>query len=115
MAPAPHAAIGFALEELAACWNQGYEALAQGDLPRVQALLDVADDHLPIAGNGEADTPDLAQLRTRALEARGRLEHGMRAGLVAMAEELAKTRLGAKVLKGYADPIRSPSRLRADA
>ena len=36
--------VAFALQELTACWNQGYEALVRGDLERVQSLLELADD-----------------------------------------------------------------------
>ena len=48
--------VAFALQELIACWDQGYEALAQGDLDRVAALLEVADDHLAGTVNGAPDS-----------------------------------------------------------
>ena len=96
--PSPAA---FALQELIACWDQGYEALARGDLDRVASLLDIADDHLADIGQPTDDDPVLARLRNDAVSARGRLEHGMRAGLAGIQEELARTRQGAKVLKGY--------------
>jgi hypothetical protein len=99
--PATPSPIVFALQELTACWNQGYEALARGDLDRLGALLDLADDHVLAAGDGRADGPDEARLRDEAMTARGRLDHGMRAGLAGVAEELAQTRRGAKVLRGY--------------
>ncbi len=92
---------GFALQELIACWDQGYEALARGDLDRVQALLDLADDHLRSLPDHTADGPTETQLRTEAVAARGRLEHGMRAGIDGLAQELGRVRQGAKVLQGY--------------
>jgi hypothetical protein len=93
--------VAFALQELIACWDQGYEALARGDLDRVASLLDIADDHLAAIGRPTDDDQELARLRNDAVSARGRLEHGMRTGLVGIQEELARTRQGAKVLKGY--------------
>jgi len=99
-APTP-SPVAFALQELIACWDQGSEALAQGDLDRVAALLDTAADHLDGASNGQADTPREASLRQEALSARGRLEHGMRSGLTGLQEEMARTRQGAKALRGY--------------
>lgn len=96
----------FALQEVVACWNQGYEALAQGDLERVSALLEIAEEHLANAGPGEADTAEEASLRDQARAARGRLEHGMKAGLDGIRAELAQTRRGAKALRGYGDASR---------
>jgi hypothetical protein len=96
--PSPRA---FALQELIACWDQGYEALAQGDLDRVAALLEVADDHLAGAMTGGTDSEVEARLRIEAMSAKGRLEHGMRSGLAGLQEELARSRQGAKVLRGY--------------
>ncbi|MBL8751064.1 MAG: hypothetical protein JNK78_18035 [Planctomycetes bacterium] len=96
----------FALQEVIACWNQGYEALAQGDIERVTALLEIAEDHLANAGAGEADTPEQANLRDQARAARGRLEHGVKAGLDAIRAELGQTRRGAKALRGYGDASR---------
>ena len=93
--------VAFALQELIACWDQGYEALAQGDLDRVAALLEVADDHLAGAVNGAPDSEVEARLRIEAMSAKGRLEHGMRSGLAGLQEELARSRQGAKVLQGY--------------
>jgi hypothetical protein len=93
--------VAFALQELIACWDQGYEALARGDLDRVTSLLDIADDHLANIGRPADDTPELAHLRNAAVSAKGRLEHGMRGGLAGLQEEMARTRQGAKVLKGY--------------
>jgi hypothetical protein len=92
---------GFALQELVACWNQGYEALTRGDLDTVEALLDVAQDHLSTAGDGNADSPAEQALRSEAMSARGRLEHGMRAGLDGLRDELSRARRGAKALRGY--------------
>ncbi len=99
------APVAFALQELIACWDQGYEALTRGDLDRVQALLDVADDHVARAGDGRSDSPAEAKLRNDAASARGRLEHGMKAGLVGLQDELARTRRGAKALRGYGNPL----------
>lgn len=92
----------FALQELTACWNQAYEALVRGDLDRVTALLDVADDHVAASGDGRPDTVDEQQLRATAMGAKGRLEHAMRAGLQGMREEMARARVGGKALRGYA-------------
>ena len=103
-APSPRR---FALQELATCWNQAYEALAQGDLDRVAAMLDVAQEHVATAGVGGPDDATDSQLRSDALSAKGRLEHAMKAGLQAMREELARTRVGGKALRGYAQGGRS--------
>ncbi len=94
----------FALQEIIACWDQGYEALARGDLERLSALMDVAGDHLGTVGDGSCDSELEARLRNEAVSARGRLEHGMRAGLAGLGEEIARTRRGSKMLRGYADP-----------
>ena len=97
--------LAFALRELTACWNQAYEALLGGDLPRVQALLEVADDHTAALAATQGDrTTDLPHLRQEADAARGRLEHGMRAGLQGLREELGRVRHGARALHGYRDP-----------
>lgn len=96
----------FALGELIACWNQGYEALARGDLDGVAALIDLADESLAQMTSGP-DTPEEAALRGQALSARGRLEHGMRAGLQGLSTELATTRRGTKALRGYGDATRA--------
>lgn len=93
----------FALRETIACWNQAYEALARGDLVGVAALLDIADEHLATT-RGADDTPSESRLRDEALSARGRLEHGVRAGLDAVAAELAQVRKGERALRGYGDP-----------
>lgn len=93
--------VAFALQELIACWDQAYAALVQGDLDEVDALLEVADEHLGAAGDGRTDTPEAARLRATALGSRGRLEHGMRSGLAGLAEELARVRHGQKTLRGY--------------
>jgi hypothetical protein len=94
----------FALRELIACWDQGYEALARGDLERVEALLDIADDHLRSLPDPGGDGPLEAELRTEAVAARGRLEHGMHAGLTGLRTEIDRTRQGARVLQGYRGP-----------
>src|SRR5689334_16204368 len=90
--------VAFALQELTACWNQGYEALARGDLERVAALLAIAADHVAAAGDGHADSAAEAALRAEATAAHGRLRHGVRAGLVGVEEELARVRVGGKAL-----------------
>ncbi|MFO1076855.1 MAG: hypothetical protein U1E73_03915 [Planctomycetota bacterium] len=99
--PAEPSPTASALQELTACWDQGYEALAQGDLERVTALLDIADSQLRGLAGAAGDTPEEAQLRRLALDARGRLEHGMRSGLEAVHAELGKVRRGSRVLSGY--------------
>lgn len=106
----------YLLGELAACWDQAYEALTQADLERVASLLDVTEEHLtglPPAGN---DDPNLTSLRQEAMAARGRLEHGMRTGLDGLGQELKRVRQGSKVLQGYRDPTHGLGvRLRRDA
>lgn len=97
----------FAIQELIACWDQGYEALTRGDLARVSSLLEFADELLETAADPRRDTPEESELRQRALVAKGRLEHGMRNGLAGLERELAGARRGAKALRGYADPARS--------
>lgn len=99
-------AVAFALQELIACWNQGYEALARGDLERVDALLAIAAEHVATAGTGTADTPTEAALRREATSAHGRLRHGMQAGLTGLQDELARARKGSKALRGYGNPAR---------
>ena len=96
----------FALQEVTACWDQGYEALVRGDLERVAALMDIADDWLRQVGDPTADDAQLAKLRSDAVAARGRLEHGMRGGLDGLRDELARVRQGARTLQGYKDPAR---------
>ena len=96
--------VAFALQEVTACWDQGYEALARGDLERVAVLMDIADDHLLRAGEVATDGPAEAKLRTEAVAARGRLEHGMRGGLDGLRDELARVRQGVRTLQGYKDP-----------
>ena len=92
----------FALQELAACWNQAYEALVRGDLDRVTSLLDVADEHVATAGDAGTDDPAEARLRATAMGAKGLLEHAMRAGMQGLRDELARARVGGKALRGYA-------------
>ena len=96
----------FALQEVTACWDQGYEALARGDLERVAALIDIADDHLRQVGDPAGDDEVMAKLRSEAVAARGRLEHGMHLGLGGLRDELARVRKGARTLQGYKDPAR---------
>ncbi len=91
----------FALQELIACWNQGYEALARGEVDRAQALLDVAEEHLAAAGDGLTDDATEAALRCEAISSQGRLAHAIRAGLDGIGEELGRTRRGGKALRGY--------------
>lgn len=98
----------FALRELTACWNQAYEAITHGDLDRVAGLLDVADEHLAAAGDGSGDDRAEAALRNEALTAKGRLEHGINAGLQGMREEMARARVGGRALRGYAQATPHP-------
>jgi len=85
------------------CWDQGYEALARGDLAQVTALLQIANEHLSrIDGETLADEA-FASLRREADAARGRLEHGMKSGLDGLRGELRQARKGAKALSGYRD------------
>ena len=93
--------VGFALQELIACWDQSYEALARGDLVQVEALLGVAQEHMAAAGNGSADSSDEARLRSDAATANGRLQHGLRVGMTSVQDELGRTRQGSKALRGY--------------
>lgn len=101
--PSPAA---FALQEVIACWDQAYEALARGDLERVAGLLDVAGEWLTKVGDPADDGPPEARLRHEAVGSRGRLEHGMKAGLDGLRDELARVRQGARTLQGYRDPGR---------
>lgn len=98
----------FALRELIACWDQGYEALAQGDLARVDALLDIAEQHLQVARAANAnDLP--TTLLQEATSARARLEHGMRVGLEGLRAEMARARQGERALRGYGSSHRDPT------
>ncbi|MBL8726008.1 MAG: hypothetical protein JNK49_18325 [Planctomycetes bacterium] len=97
----PASRTSFALAELIACWNQGYEALARGDLDAIGDLLDHTDDLLRDLPEATQDGPAERELREQASLARGRLEHGMRAGLDGLAEELGRVRQGARTLRGY--------------
>lgn len=93
----------FLLEELTACWDQGYEALGRGDLDRVARLMEIAEERLSGLQPANADSPAERALRDAAMVARGRLEHGMRAGLEGVREELKTVRRGSKALSGYKD------------
>lgn len=97
----------FALRELIVCWDQAYEALTQGNLDRVANLLDVADEHVAKVGDLATLPPNLCN---EAVSARGRLQHGMRAGLEGLSEELARARKGEKVLRGYGQAQRAAAR-----
>lgn len=108
MASSPTEPTDFALREIAACWNQAYEALARGDVDRASALMAIAGDHVGAAGDGRDDAPATASLRREALAAFGRLRHGLEAGLAGVGEELAKSRQGAKALRGYGSAAASP-------
>jgi len=91
-----------ALREVTVCWNQAYEALCRGDLEAVADLMDIAEEQLAATrATSEPDCQAIATLRSDAAAARGRLEHGMRAGLEGLAAELAQTRRGARTLHGY--------------
>jgi hypothetical protein len=102
----PATPTAFALQELTACWDQGCEALARGDLEKVAALMAIADGHLGGLPPARADSPAEQRLRHAAMAARGRLEHGMQAGLAGVRDELGKVRHGARALSGYRDPTR---------
>lgn len=101
VAAATASPVAFALQELTACWDQGYAALANGDLEHLADLMAMADGHLLAAGDARHDGPEEARLRVAAQSSRGRLEHGMRSGLDGLADELSRVRQGAKVLRGY--------------
>ena len=101
--------VAFALQEVAVCWNQAYEALAQGDVDRLAALMAIAGDHVAVAGSGDGDSPAEAALRKEAQDAFGRVRHGIEVGLDGLAEELAKSRQGAKALKGYGNVGGAPA------
>lgn len=98
----PLSPVALALQEVTACWDQGYEALVRGDLERVAALMDIAEDNLGKVGNSTGDSASEAELRNDALSARGRLEYSMRAGMEGIGQELACARRGSKALRGYA-------------
>lgn len=100
-AAATDSAVGFALQELSACWSQAHEAMTRGDLKSVTLLLNQADEHLRIAGDGTNDTPEEGAQRRRAATAYGLLENAMETGLAGLRSEIGKTRRGAKALRGY--------------
>ncbi|MCA8976731.1 MAG: hypothetical protein KDC98_18560 [Planctomycetes bacterium] len=97
----------FALQEITACWDQGYEALLRGDLDRVAALLTIVEGHLEHLDAADLDRPELAVLQRQADAARGRLAHGMKAGLDGLLGELKRARNGSRALNGYRDSTRS--------
>lgn len=105
--PATLSPRAFALQELTACWNQGYEALARGAVEQVDALLTVAADHLAAAGDGRGDSAAEARLRDEARAAHGRLQHAMQSGLAGLQQELGRIRTGGKVLRGYGSASRA--------
>lgn len=91
----------FALQELAACWHQGYEALTRGNVEHVDRLLALAGEHLLVAGDGADDCAIEAQLRREAAVAHDRLQRGIQSGLEAVQAELSRARAGGKALRGY--------------
>ncbi len=93
--------LAFVLQELATCWDQGYEALVRGDLERVEALLGIADDFTAKLAQADLGSRKLSELHRKAQAARGRLEHAMKSGLTGLREELRKTREGTRALSGY--------------
>lgn len=97
----PTSPVAFALQEAAACWNQALAALTLGEIDRVDALLEIAGEHVAAAGDGAHDSPTEAALRSEARGAFARLQHGMKVGLEGLQAELARSRQGAKVLRGY--------------
>ena len=110
--PTPRA---FALQELTACWNQGYEALVRGDVERVGALLDIAQDHVAATGDASDDSTVEAALRRDATASHLRLQHAIKAGLTGLQDELARTRVGGKALRGYGSPARVGNHVARDA
>jgi hypothetical protein len=98
--------IAFVLQELTACWDQSYEALARADLDRVAALMARADEHVARLADARITGDELRRLHRQALAARGRLEHGMKAGLDGVRQELRRTRDGTRALSGYRDNTR---------
>jgi hypothetical protein len=101
LAAANDSSVGFALQELIACWAQAHEAIGRGDLQSIASLLDQADVQLAEAGNGDNDTPDEAKLRSRAATAYGLLQHAMKAGLKGINKELGQANRGMRALRGY--------------
>lgn len=99
--PTTLSARAFALQELAVCWHQGYEALARGNLEHVDRLLTLAGEHLLVAGDGADDSDVEARLRREASAVHDRLQQGIQAGLAAVQEELSRARAGSKALRGY--------------
>jgi len=93
--------VGFALQELIACWSQAHEAMTRGDLQSVTALLNQADEHLRAAGDGSSDTAAEATQRQRATTAYNLLQHAMETGLTGLRKEIGQTRRGKKALNGY--------------
>jgi hypothetical protein len=107
---------GFALQELAACWDQGFEALSRSDLEGVAALMEIAEGHLRDLPPANADSIVEQRLRNAAMAARGRLAHGLQSGLSAVRDELGKVRQGARALHGYKQPADGlGARVRHDA
>lgn len=102
-AAATESSIGFALQELIACWSQAHEAMTRGDLTSVTLLLNQADEQLRMAGNGEDDTPEEATQRRRAATAFGLLQNAMETGLAGLRREIGQTRRGKKALRGYSN------------
>lgn len=85
------------LPQLTRAYDQAYEALAQGDVDRVQALVQRTGDLLAqLAGKSIA-----ADQRAEAAAAHGRLQGAMQKVKDATLEELAQVRHGQKVLHGY--------------
>lgn len=100
-AAATESSVGFALQELIACWSQAHEAMTRGDLQTVTALLNQADEHLRTAGDGSADSAAEATQRQRAATAYNLLQHAMETGLTSLRKEIGHARRGKKALNGY--------------
>tara|TARA_R110002072_G_scaffold174303_4_gene329479 strand:+ start:93032 stop:93421 length:390 start_codon:yes stop_codon:yes gene_type:complete len=112
IAAATDSSVGFALQELIACWTQAHEAMARGDLQSVTTLLDQADAQMAAAGNGNNDTPGEATLRKRAVTSYGLLQHAMKSGLNALNKEIKHANHGKRALRGYVKAAGNhPSRL----
>ena len=101
VAAATDSSVGFALQELIACWTQAHDAMSSGDLHSITSLLDQADLQLAAAGNGDADTPSEAALREQAVKAYGLLQHAMKSGLDGIQKEIGQTHRGKRALRGY--------------
>lgn len=79
--------------------------MTRGDLNSVTLLLNQADEHLRVAGNGDGDTPEESTQRRRTATAYGLLENAMETGLAGLRREIGQTRRGKKALRGYSNAV----------